>query len=193
MTLLGQGHAHHATMSGMEQYFLTQLSRANSWALDSAIRLATGKKVNKPADDPAAFLMISSFEQRLSAVKGAETQVEAAASVGAETQLTLDEIRTQLAAVSSTNAAKLFGLYPRKGTIAVGADADLVVWDPHATRTVDGKSMHSRSDFSPYDGWEVTGWPRWTISRGEVVAEAGEVTAEPGRGRLAPRGPHRSI
>jgi dihydropyrimidinase len=68
-----------------------------------------------------------------------------------------------------------------------------VAWDPHATRTIDGKSMHSRSDFSPYDGWEVTGWPRWTISRGEVVAESGEVTANPGRGRLAPRGPHRSI
>jgi dihydropyrimidinase len=99
----------------------------------------------------------------------------------------------QFVAVSSTNAAKLFGLYPRKGTIAVGADADLVAWDPHVTRTIDGKSMHSRSDFSPYDGWEVTGWPRWTISRGEIVAESGEVTANPGRGRLAPRGPHRSI
>ncbi len=99
----------------------------------------------------------------------------------------------QFVAVTSTNPAKLFGLYPRKGTVAVGADADLVVGDPEETRTIDGASMHSRSDFSPYDGWEVTGWPRYTIRRGEVVAEGAEVLAPAGSGVLAPRGPHRPI
>lgn len=99
----------------------------------------------------------------------------------------------QFVAVTSTNPAKLFGLYPRKGAIAVGADADLVVWDPALTRTVDGSDMHSRSDFSPYDGWQVTGWPRFTISRGEVVAEGSAVTARPGRGKRAPRGPHQPL
>ncbi len=99
----------------------------------------------------------------------------------------------QFVAVTSTNPAKLFGLYPRKGAIAVGSDADLVVWDVDETRVIDGRSMYSRSDFSPYDGWEVTGWPRFTISRGEVVLEGREVLAARGRGQLVRRGPHRPI
>ncbi len=99
----------------------------------------------------------------------------------------------QFVAVTSTNPAKLFGLYPRKGSLTVGADADLVVWDPEAVRIIDGASMESNADFSPYDGWRVTGWPRYTISRGEVVAEAGSILATPGRGALAPRGAHRGL
>jgi dihydropyrimidinase len=59
----------------------------------------------------------------------------------------------------STNVAKLFGLYPRKGTIAVGSDADLVIFDPALTRTIDAAMLHSRADYSVYEGWEVTGWP----------------------------------
>ena len=99
----------------------------------------------------------------------------------------------QFVAVTSTNPAKLFGLYPQKGTIGVGSDADLVVWDGERSRIIDGQSMHSRSDYSPYDGWQVTGWPRWTVCAGEVVMEEGESVAAPGRGRLVRRGPHRSI
>lgn len=91
--------------------------------------------------------------------------------------------------LTSTNAARLFGLYPRKGTIAVGADADLVVWDPEATRTVDGATMYSRAGYSVYDGWKVTGWPVYTISRGEVLCDHGRVEAERGRGRWLRRSP----
>jgi dihydropyrimidinase len=90
---------------------------------------------------------------------------------------------------TSTNAARLFGLYPRKGTIAPGSDADLVVWDPEARKVVDGATMHSAAGWSPYDGWEVRGWPAVTVSRGEVVAEGARVLAEPGRGRPVPRRP----
>jgi dihydropyrimidinase len=89
--------------------------------------------------------------------------------------------------VTSTSAARLFGLYPRKGTIAPGSDADLVVWNPDETRMVDGSIMHSRAGYSPYDGWEVTGWPELTIGRGEIVARGADVIGRPGRGRLAPR------
>jgi dihydropyrimidinase len=90
--------------------------------------------------------------------------------------------------LTSTNPAKAYGLHPRKGTIAIGADADLVIWDDEATRRIDGSAMQSKSDFSPYDGWDVTGWPAYTLSRGEVVAEAGQVTGAPGRGLLVARG-----
>jgi dihydropyrimidinase len=69
--------------------------------------------------------------------------------------------------VTSSNPAKLFGMYPQKGCIAPGSDADLVVLDPTETRVIDGANMHSASGYSPYDGWEITGWPKFTISRGD--------------------------
>ena len=89
--------------------------------------------------------------------------------------------------VTSSNAAKLFGLYPSKGTIAVGSDADLVVWDPELERTIDAAMLKSNADYSVYEGWKVTGWPVVTLSRGEVVFQDGEVIGEPGRGRLLRR------
>ncbi|MYL06744.1 MAG: amidohydrolase family protein [Gemmatimonadales bacterium] len=91
-------------------------------------------------------------------------------------------------AVTSTNAAKLFGLYPRKGTVAVGSDADIVLWDPDETRTIRDEDMFSGAGFSVYSGWEVTGWPVMTLRRGEVVYENGEILAGPGSGELLRRG-----
>ncbi|MGH7921576.1 MAG: amidohydrolase family protein, partial [Candidatus Dormibacteraceae bacterium] len=88
---------------------------------------------------------------------------------------------------TSTNAAKLFGLYPRKGTIAIGADADLVAWDLDETRTIEGAAMRSRADYSVYDGWDVTGWPAYVLSRGDLVLDRGEIHAVPGRGRWLAR------
>jgi dihydropyrimidinase len=92
--------------------------------------------------------------------------------------------------LTSTNPARLFGLYPRKGTIAVGSDADLLVLDPDERRTIDGRSMRSRAGYCAYDGAEVRGWPRFTISRGEVVLSDGEVLAAPGRGQWLPMTQH---
>ncbi len=90
--------------------------------------------------------------------------------------------------LTATGPARLFGLYPRKGTIAVGSDADLVVLDPQVRRRIDGSAMHSRAGYSAYDGREVSGWPRFTISRGEVVLQDGQVLATPGRGQWLHRG-----
>jgi dihydropyrimidinase len=90
-------------------------------------------------------------------------------------------------ATTSTNAARIFGLYPRKGVIRAGADADLVIWDPGRTGTVRAAADHSNSDYSVYEGWSVTGWPVLTIRRGEVVMEEGRVLGRPGSGRLVPR------
>jgi dihydropyrimidinase len=119
-----------------------------------------------------------------------ETQLPMLFSAGVRTgKLSLE----RFVSVTSTNPAKLFGLYPRKGTLVVGSDADLVIWDEDQTRIVDGSSMKSRCNYSPYDGQTVTGWPKCTISRGEVIFEDGTVLGLPGRGRLAARGAHQKI
>lgn len=94
----------------------------------------------------------------------------------------------RFAAVTSTNAAMLFGLYPLKGTIQVGSHADLTVIDPVHSWVVDGSSFESRAGYSPYDGSKVVGAVRFTISRGEVVRDPDGVIGSPGRGKLAPRG-----
>lgn len=93
----------------------------------------------------------------------------------------------RMVAVTATNPAKLFGLYPRKGVLAPGADADVVIWDPDLERTIKDEDILSNGRFSIFAGWKVTGWPIVTIRRGEVVYENGKITASPGSGRLAPR------
>jgi dihydropyrimidinase len=89
--------------------------------------------------------------------------------------------------LTATNPARLFGLYPRKGVIAPGSDADLVVWDPTESRVVDGSRMQSRAGYSPYDGTVVTGWPREVFRRGRPVVSAGRVLPGAGRGQLLRR------
>ena len=87
-------------------------------------------------------------------------------------------------AVTATNAAKIYGLYPRKGTIAVGADADIAIWDPDKEVTISVDMLHEKLDFTPYEGFEVKGWPVAVISRGEVIVRDGTVSAAPGRGEF---------
>ncbi len=87
----------------------------------------------------------------------------------------------------STTTAKLFGLFPRKGTIAVGSDADIVLWDPGDTHKVEAATFYTACDYSPFEGWDVTGWPRTTISRGEVVYQRNEILGTPGRGTVLQR------
>jgi len=95
----------------------------------------------------------------------------------------------QFVAVTSTNAAKLFGMYPRKGTIEVGSDADIVIWDPTMKKTIRDEDQFSNVHYSTYAGWEVTGFPRTTIRRGEVVYDNGQVIAQPGSGKFIPGAP----
>ena len=97
----------------------------------------------------------------------------------------------QFVDLTSANAARLFGLYPRKGVIAVGSDADLALWDPQERRTVDGARMRSRADYSVYDGWDVQGWPRIVVQRGQVLLADGEIIARRGQGRWLRRGTDR--
>jgi dihydropyrimidinase len=89
----------------------------------------------------------------------------------------------------STNPAKIMGLYPQKGTIAAGSDADLSIIDPKATRTIDYKDLASNCDWSPFQGWKMAGFPAYTLSRGEVVAKNGKYVGKKGRGRFVKRKP----
>jgi dihydropyrimidinase len=87
----------------------------------------------------------------------------------------------------ATTPAKLFGLYPRKGTLAAGSDADIVVWDPQADHTITAKTHHMRVDYSMFEGFTVKGNARLVMSRGEVLVDDGSYLGRPGRGQFLKR------
>jgi dihydropyrimidinase len=89
----------------------------------------------------------------------------------------------------STNPARYFGLYPRKGTVAVGSDADLVVFDPERKVTISAATHHSKSDYNIFEGTEVTGAPDVVLLRGRVLVEGDELVAQPGVGEFIRRAP----
>ena len=89
--------------------------------------------------------------------------------------------------ITSTTPAKLFGLYPRKGTIAVGSDADIVIFDPKRSHTISRKTHHMRVDYSMFEGIKVTGMPEVVMSRGRVLLEKGKFEAKPGSGQFVKR------
>lgn len=95
----------------------------------------------------------------------------------------------RVAEVSSTNTAKAFGLYPKKGAIAVGSDADLVIVDMNKKVKVGPEILRGTADFTLYDGATFTGWPTMTILRGNVTMENGEIVGKAGTGQYVPRGP----
>src|SRR5947207_2020798 len=89
--------------------------------------------------------------------------------------------------VVSTTPARMFGLFPRKGAIAVGSDADLILFDPEAKGRITAAAMHMRVDYNPYEGTEVTGRPRTVLSRGTLLVEDGKFVAPPGHGKMLKR------
>jgi len=96
---------------------------------------------------------------------------------------------TTFVALTATNAARLYGLYPRKGTIAVGTDADLVIWDKDREVVITNDLLHHNCDYTPYEGLQVRGWPAVVMSRGQVGVEEGKLQVEPGRGEFLRCGP----
>ena len=94
---------------------------------------------------------------------------------------------SEFVAITSANTAKLFNIYPQKGSVSVGADADLVVWDPAGTKTLSVKTQHSKGDFNIFEGRQVKGIPSHTISQGELVYVQGDLRAVKGKGRYLKR------
>ncbi|WOB06204.1 dihydropyrimidinase [Piscinibacter gummiphilus] len=114
-------------------------------------------------------------------VPGIETRMGLLFSEGVLTgRLTLQ----QFVALTATNAARLYGLYPRKGTIAVGSDADLVVWDTGMPYTIRNEALHHAADYTPYEGRELQAWPAMTLLRGEVVWDGKRFLGRAGAGQF---------
>jgi len=90
----------------------------------------------------------------------------------------------QFVALTATNAARLYGLYPRKGTIAIGSDADLVVWDEGTARPIRNVDLHHAVDYTPYEGRELLAWPAMTLLRGQVVWDGRDFLGHAGQGRF---------
>lgn len=134
----------------------------------------TGKLANGPQ---------ASFKQIANGMPGLAVRLPLLFSEGVRKgRITLQ----QFVALASTNAARLYGL-PRKGSIAVGMDADITIWDPDETRTVRVEDQHDAMDYSPFEGRELTGWPVTVLSRGRRIIDGGRLIAESGAGRFVAR------
>ena len=104
-------------------------------------------------------------------------------------RLTINEF----VAVTSTNIAKIMNCYPQKGAILVGADADIVVWDPNKEKTITAKTQQSSIDYNVFEGHHVKGLPRYTLSRGQVAVFDGEVRTQEGHGKFVSRAPNAPV
>ena len=126
------------------------------------------------------------FKKIANGVPGIETRMPLLFSEGVRKgRLSLN----QFVALTSTNAAKIYGLHPRKGTIAIGSDADIAIWDPNWERVYSTAILHDNMDYTPYDGMEITGWPRTVINQGRVVVYNEKLQVERGSGSFLEREP----
>ena len=117
-------------------------------------------------------------------IPGVETRLPILFSEGVgKGRISLNEF----VALTATNHAKTYGLYPKKGTIAVGSDADIAIWDPERKETISQKLLHHGSDYTPYEGIAVTGWPVSTMVRGKFVVRDGELVGKRATGIRAAR------
>jgi dihydropyrimidinase len=138
-------------------------------------------------DDPKGKLAPkgrTSFRWVPNGIPGVETRLPILFSEGVgKGRISLNEF----VALTSTNHAKTYGLYPKKGTIAVGADADIAIWDPNREETISQSLMHGGSDYTPYEGIKVKGWPVSTMVRGKFVVRDGTLVGTLGAGDYVPR------
>src|SRR3954467_5457940 len=138
-------------------------------------------------DDPEGKLnpkARTSFKWVPNGIPGIETRLPILFSEGvSKGRITIQKF----VELTATNHAKIYGLYPRKGSIGIGFDADIALWDVNRKETIRQEILHHGSDYTPWEGFAVTGWPVLTMARGEGVAEQGRVGGQKGRGEILER------
>jgi dihydropyrimidinase len=180
----------YAARRVMSPPFRDKVNQDSLWA-----GLAAGS-LQVVATDHCAFtteqkrMGVGDFRKIPNGTGGLEDRLPVLWTKGVKTgRLTMNEF----VAVTSTNIAKILNIYPRKGAIAVGSDADIVVFDPDKKKTISAAKQFSAIDYNVFEGVAVSGLPRFTLSRGEIVFQDGDVTAEDGRGRFIERPPNQAV
>ncbi|MCA0015105.1 dihydropyrimidinase [Mesorhizobium sp. B292B1B] len=180
----------HAARRVMSPPFRNKLHQDSLWA-----GLQAGS-LQVVATDHCAFTTdqkrfgVGDFTKIPNGTGGLEDRMPVLWTRGVNTgRLTMNEF----VAVTSTNIAKILNMYPKKGAIVEGADADIIVWDPKRKKTISSKKQQSVIDYNVFEGVEVTGLPRFVFSRGELSIEEAEVKAKPGHGQFVSREPNAAV
>ncbi len=180
----------HAARRVMSPPFRDQKHQDSLWA-----GLAAGS-LQVVATDHCAFTTeqkrfgVGDFTKIPNGTGGLEDRLPMLWTYGVETgRLTPNEF----VAVTSTNIAKILNCYPKKGAILVGADADLVVWDPKKSKTISAKTQQSAIDYNVFEGKKVTGLPRFTLTRGQLAVNDGKVQTQEGHGKFVAREPFQAV
>ncbi len=180
----------HAARRVMSPPFRSKSHQDSLWA-----GLQSGS-LSVVATDHCAFTTeqkrfgLKSFAQIPNGTGGLEDRMPMLWTHGVVTgRLTMNEF----VAVTSTNIAKILNCYPQKGAVLVGADADLVVWDPQASKVISAKTQQSAIDYNVFEGQKVTGLPRYTLTRGRLAWEAGKVHGMEGHGKFVAREPKPAV
>ncbi len=180
----------HAARRVMSPPFRNKLHQDSLWN-----GLASGS-LQVVATDHCAFtteqkrMGLGDFTKIPNGTGGLEDRMPVLWTYGVGTgRLTMNEF----VAVTSTNIAKILNIYPKKGAIREGSDADIVVWDPSSEKTIASKTQQSIIDYNVFEGIKVKGLPRFTLSRGSIAAEEGKVQASPGDGEFVSRKPFSDV
>jgi len=180
----------HAARRVMSPPFRNKMHQDSLWA-----GLQSGS-LSVVATDHCAFTTeqkrngIGDFSKIPNGTGGLEDRLAVLWSRGVNTgRLTMNEF----VAVTSTNIAKILNLYPKKGAVLVGADADLIVWDPARKKTVSAATQQSAIDYNVFEGFELTGLPRFVLTRGKVAVIENEMHHEPGHGKFVGREPKNPV